>query len=77
MNVYNVSRVCLFVCLLHYFPKQTKKIHAPYFYKNRTNGFVKKMYSCFNPFSLVPASSSVPLYFIYIDTAVTAIKLRV
>lgn len=55
MNVYNVGRVCLFVCLLHYFPKQTKKkIHAPYFYKNRTNGFVKKNVLLFQPFFSCP-----------------------
>lgn len=69
MNVYNVGRVCLFVCLLHYFPKQTKKksmLHI--FTKTEQMVLLKKMYSCFNPFSLVPASSSAALYTLFILT---------
>lgn len=75
MHITFVGYVCLSVYYI-IFPNK-KKIHAPYFYQNQANGFVKKMYSCFNPLSLVPVSSSIPLYFIYIDTAVTAIKLKV
>lgn len=67
--------VCLSITLFSQTNKKKSMLHI--FTKTEQMVLLKKLYSCFNPFSLVPASSSVPLYFIYIDTAVTAIKLRV
>lgn len=68
MNAYNIGRVCLFVCLLHYFPKQKKKSMLHIFTKKQANGFVKKKCTLVSTLFLLSPYPLLSLYTLFILT---------